>query len=327
MRIPAFAGLPGAARLEGSYDVPRLTADLTTLRHESWSRQRSYGADGVMSVARVDWRVLPLRSIGGSAERTDPGGPGLADFEFTEWLDQAPYVAEVLAGIPAQLRAVRMMALGPGARSLVHVDNKCGMAWGTVRMHIPIVTYPQAQLFIEGTLHQWQPGTFWFGDFSRPHRVSNMGTETRVHLVIDALPSMELLELFPAEFRQPSVLRQILFDRGPVALSASELDQCLIQFAIPESFTDWEETDGHFLVDPTQLPAAVEVHDGHPLLTVNGEPRFGLVHLGHLEFRLAGWTQERTVQIVRSAGDPAVILRTRKGSLVQELKVPVSRRP
>ncbi|MFC1431870.1 aspartyl/asparaginyl beta-hydroxylase domain-containing protein [Streptacidiphilus sp. N1-3] len=323
MVIPAFAGLPGAARLDRSFDVDRLVADLARLRHETWSRQRSYGTDGITTVAEVDWRILPLRSIDGSIERTDPGGPGLGDFQDSSWLDDAPYLAEILAGLPAQLRAVRLMALGPGAKSWVHFDNKYGLAWGTVRMHIPIVTYPEAKLFIEGELHQWQPGSFWFGDFTRMHQVENTGTETRVHLVIDALPSRELLELFPAEFRTPEVLEQILIGRPTQTLDQADAARLPVRFQVPESFTDWEEADGEFLTPQKQLAAAVELRDGSPVLLLDGEPAFALVHLGEQEFRLAGWTEERTVQLPSAEGAQQVRLRTRRGSAVRELAVPV----
>jgi len=321
MVIPEFSRLPGAARLGRTFEVDRLVADLTRLRHESWSRQRSYSSDGVTTVAEVDWRILPLRSIAGSVERTDPGGPGLAEYQDTSWLDDAPYIAEILAGIPAQLRSVRLMALGPGAKSWVHFDTKYGLAWGTARMHIPIVTQPEATLFIEGELHQWQPGTFWFGDFTRMHQVENTGTESRVHLVIDALPSRELLDLFPAEFSRPEVLGQILFGRETVAPDRAELSRLPWKFQVPESFTDWEEPDGEFLNPQKQIAAAVALHQGAPVLLLDGEPAFGLVQVGEREFRLAGWTEERTLQLPQPDGDPLVTLRTRRGGRVRKLEV------
>ncbi|MDH6135821.1 hypothetical protein P3T37_005238 [Kitasatospora sp. MAA4] len=324
MVVPAFSNLPGAARLKGDFDVARLEADLQTLRHESWSRQRSYSSDGVTTVAEVDWRILPLRNAGGNAERTDPGGPGLVDFEFTHWVAEAPYLREILESIPAQLRTVRLMALGPGASSWVHYDNKYGMAWGIVRMHIPITTYPDAKLFIEGELHQWQPGSFWFGDFTRMHQVENTGSETRVHLVIDAFPSRELLEWFPAEFREPKVLDEILFGRAVQPLTEAELAGYQVEFDLPESFADWEEEDGAFLKHQRRLTASVAPVDGQLLLSLDGEPTFVLVHHGDGEFRFAGWTDERTVQLP-PAGAEQVVLRTRRGSQVRELTVKARR--
>ncbi|MFF0451184.1 hypothetical protein ACFYT4_33205 [Streptomyces sp. NPDC004609] len=52
--------------------------------------------------------------------------------------------------IPAPLNAVRLMALGPGAVSKAHCDPKYRLDRGLVRLHIPIVTDPQAVLVLDG---------------------------------------------------------------------------------------------------------------------------------------------------------------------------------
>lgn len=314
-------GLPEAARLAIDFDVERLVADVAELRRKAWSLQRTYGADGLLDEAPIDWRVLPLRSPGGDLDRTDPGGPALVDFEPTAWLDQAPYLAEVLDTIPAELRAARLMALGPGAASADHFDNKYGVAWGTARVHVPILTHPEARMYIAGKLQQWQPGTFWFGDFSQVHRVENTGTETRVHLVIDTLPTKELFELFPAEVRDQVDPTEILFSRGRQPLTAEAVQSSLVHFDLPASFANWEEEEGEFLRPQKQLAASVERDGEHLVLALDGRPEFRLVHVGGQEFRFAGWTEERTIQVVPGGESPRVILRSRKGSQVQQLEL------
>ncbi|MER7845948.1 aspartyl/asparaginyl beta-hydroxylase domain-containing protein [Kitasatospora sp. NPDC096077] len=317
-------GLPAAARLALDFDVERLVADVAELRRQAWKLQATYGADGVIGEAPIDWRVLPLRSPGGALDRTDPGGPALEDFEPTEWLAKAPYLAEVLDTIPAELRSARLMALGPGARSADHFDNKYGVAWGTARVHVPILTHAEARMYIADELQQWQPGTFWFGDFSRVHRVENTGTETRVHLVIDTLPSKELFELFPAEVRDQVDGAEIVFSRGRQPLTAEAAAASLVAFDLPESFANWEETEGEFLQPQKQLAAVIERDGEHLVLSLDGRPEFRLVHVGDQEFRFAGWTEERTVQVL--PGDaPRVVLRTRVGSRVQQLELAARR--
>ncbi|WP_431677797.1 aspartyl/asparaginyl beta-hydroxylase domain-containing protein [Kitasatospora sp. KL5] len=325
MVIPAFSRLPRSARLDGDFDVVRLGADLDALRHVHWRRRRRYAAQAVTALPE-DWRTLPLRSIGGDPDRTDAGGPAQDDFADTPWLDETPYLAEVLDGLPAAKRAVRLMALAPGVFGTPHCDAKNGLAWGTVRLYLPVTALPGAGLVIEGEPQHWPPGTLWFGDVSRTHRLCNPGAAgTQVHLVVDLLPSRALLELFPPAFRAPEVLDEIVFARPPAPLDDAARAAAGLRFDVPESFTDREEEDGDFLRHQRRLPATVLSRGEHLFLAVPGEPELGLVHLGGGEFRFAGWTEERTLRLPRPGDDPSVVLRTRCGSTVRELAVPARR--
>lgn len=312
--------VPPAAKLALEFDPERLLADLTRLSEHRWNKQRSYAEDGTVTEAEVDWRCLPLRSVGGNPERTDPGGPGLEEFHDTERLAKAPYLAEVLGRIPAELRAARLLALGPGAESWVHNDTKYGPAWGTARLHAPIITTPGAKLFMEGTLHRWQPGSLWFGDFSRMHKVENTDNVRRVHLVVDTLVSAELMELFPADYLELLDDDEVLINRRPIALTSAELDHHRVRFPLPASFTSWEEVDGEFLRPQQQLDATIDVYDSRLVLGAGDKQLFTLIHIGG-EFRFAGWTDERTVQISRTGDTATVTLRSKCGTTVRELVI------
>ncbi|OLR93891.1 hypothetical protein BJP25_14975 [Actinokineospora bangkokensis] len=318
----ATTTVPPAAKLKREYDAARLQDDLRTLSEHVWSLQRSYADDGTVTEAEIDWRCLSLRSAGANLERTDPGGPGLLEHEDTVWREKAPYFSALLADIPAELRAVRLLSLGPGAKSWLHNDTKYGPAWGNARLHVPVTTCPGAKLFMEGTLHQWQPGEFWFGDFSRMHQVENTDTVPRVHMVIDALVSEELLELFPDEYLADLDRDDVLVNKRRVPLSAEGLAAHSVAFDIPVSFPSWEEEDGQFLQPQEQAPATASVVDGALVLTVAGKPTAKLIHTGGGEFRFAGWTDERTITIDPAGDSPTVTLRTRVGTAVRELTVP-----
>jgi len=199
---PGVARLLEAVRLTGEVDAERLRTELTTVTGHRWSPQRIRRPDGgIGPAAEVDWRVLPVRSPGGDPDRTDPGGPGPVDYQSTMWLDQLPYLREILDSIPAPLNAVRLMALGPGAVSHAHSDPKYSLERGFVRLHLPIVTHPDAILILDGVEHCWEPGGLWFGDFSRVHQVRNAGPVIRIHAVIDALLTEPLAMLFPSHWR------------------------------------------------------------------------------------------------------------------------------
>ncbi|MFG2484871.1 aspartyl/asparaginyl beta-hydroxylase domain-containing protein [Streptomyces virginiae] len=96
------------------------------------------------------------------------------------------------------LNAARLMARGPGAVGERHRDPRYSLARGCVHLHIPLTTDPDAVLYLDGTERTWQPGEFWYGDFSREHAVRKFGTTTRVHAVIDVLFTIELGALFPS---------------------------------------------------------------------------------------------------------------------------------
>ncbi|MFG1776446.1 aspartyl/asparaginyl beta-hydroxylase domain-containing protein [Micromonospora sp. NPDC049048] len=310
---------PAASRLGLNFDVDSLRADLSRLTDHQWKHQRRYGGTG--EAATVDWRVLSLRSVGGDRERTDPGGPGLHEFAGTAWLESAPYLKQVLESIPAQLRSARLMALGPGVDSGEHSDYKYGPPWGTARLHVPITTTPGATLHLEGTAHRWQPGTLWFGDFSRSHRVQNEDDVPRVHLVIDTLVSRQLLELFPEQERE-LFLDAALVNRWPVELSDAALSAYRLRCAVPASFLDWTEEDGDFQRpgDPRR-DVTLDVRDGRLVLAVDDAPTIALVPLGNDEFRFTGWTDERTIRVERIDGQACLALRTRTGPAVRELRV------
>ena len=312
--VPGQADLPACVPLDRCYEVAALEADLRRLRGGSWRRNRSVGSDGVAADEdELDWRILPLRSPGGDPGRTDAGGPGLAGFASTPWLAEAPAFAEVLAGIPAPLHAVRLMALGPGAEVYEHRDGNLGIPWGTVRLHVPVWTSPEAVTAFEGREYRWEAGQLWYGDFDRPHYVANRGSRDRVHLVIDCLVSAPLLALFPPSFTGALAWSEVLLSRDPVPLNPFELPQYHCRFGVPAAFLDWSQ-DG---CADTDAAASVSSDGGQLVLSVAGEPRFGLEHVGSGEFRPVGWSDERTLRLPRG-GDGEVTFTVRRGSSVTQ---------
>ncbi|PRY45238.1 aspartyl/asparaginyl beta-hydroxylase domain-containing protein [Umezawaea tangerina] len=311
---------PSAVPLLPEFDVAKLLEDLKVLDRHQWSLQTTFETTGPAEEADFDWRALPLRSPTGSELRTDPGGAGLVDFADTKWVAEAPYLAEILASIPAPLRCVRLLALGPGARSELHFDTKIGFPWANLRLHVPLVTNAGATLLMDGDLHVWQPGSFWFGDFCRMHQVENTGTRKRVHMVIDTTVTPELLSLFPQEFLDSLDADDVLFNRPAVPVEG-DLERFGCEFDIPLSFPDFEEAEGEFTKPQQHVPASIATDGDRLVLSVDGKPTFGLVHVGDGEFRFTGWTDERTVQVLLDGDRPTVVLRTRQGTREQRLDV------
>ncbi len=319
---PAGGVLPAATPLNRRYDADRLATEIRALRARPWRSQRSIGQDGVIRESTVDWKILPLRSPGGDPARTDAGGAGPVEHADTPHLARAPYVGEILRGFPTQLLGVRLMALGPGVRVREHRDGKFAMPWGLVRLHVPVITNPEAYVVIGGERFHWDVGRLWFGDFDRPHYVSNSGSETRVHLVLDCLVTRALLGFFPDHVGDRLAERDVVLAREPIPLSDAELRALRCRFAMPASFAEWSEEEPVAGPDET-VPAELTVDDRHGLvLNVSGVPAFGLVHVGSGEFRLAGWSEERTLQPDVDAAEPSVRFRVRKGGEVSESVAP-----
>lgn len=304
-----------AVRLTGTFDADRVLMELDEILGLDWARQKTRHRDGSVTETELNWRVLPLRSPGGAADRTDPGGPGAHDFAATSWLDRLPYLAEILDGIPAPLHAVRLMALGPGVTSNEHCDSKYSVRRGFVRLHIPLVTNPAAQLVLDGVEHCWQPGEFWFGEFCRPHLVRNEGTETRIHTVIDALLTSDLVELFPPQWRRALRGDDVLMNRSSPNPPPHVVPDARVQ--LPPGFLDF----GTDSVDLSGSPVWTHrVQDGDTVKICTGDRTFALVHIDGGEFRFAGWTELRTIRFTH---DGSAVLRVRDGSSTLTVRVPV----
>lgn len=307
-----------AAQLRPVFDSGRLAAELAAVTAHTWNVQRTHTHGGqVGRPAAIDWRVLPLRSLGGDPERTDPGGPGPQPFKATRWLDQLPHLAQILDTVPAPLNAVRLMALGPGAVSKAHCDPKYRLDRGIVRLHIPIVTTDDAVLVLDGVEHCWQPGTCWYGDFSREHLVRNTSqTMTRVHVVIDALLTADLAAWFPDSWQDLLNHGEVLLNHTVPAETPAWPAGLPYEALLPSRFADF---DAAAPLDGSLIPARID-HRGDVLaLTIAGRD-FALVPVDDTgEFRFSGWSEQRTLQPNRD-GD-GLTLRVRRGRALADRHV------
>jgi hypothetical protein len=311
------------ARLQRRFDPRQLWSETAKLRDHAWLPERPFDHAGPGMPITAGWDALPLRSQGGDVRRTDPGGPGLDDFADTPLLAELPYLALVLRSLPCELRSARLLSLAPGAQVAEHVDAHHGLEHGQVRLHVPISTNPDALLLIEERPYHWEPGQLWYGDFGRRHAIRNDGETERIHLVIDCLMNPHLLNLFPKPFRASLSPGSVLHNRVPRVLDPDELSSYRCQFDIPSIVirSMAAEPDG---VGSTA--ARIDAHDDGLRLFMNSRPVFELRHLGDDDFRFAGWTEERTVRILRGPDGPeAVIFRMRTGNRARDLRCPAHR--
>jgi hypothetical protein len=175
--------LPDRLRLPFAFDPERLAGDLQRLSTIGWIehfvRQNYEG----------DWSVIPLR---GKAGATHPvmmiyPDPACREFEDTPMLAACPYYREVLATFKAPLRAVRLMRLTAGSVIKEHADHDLSFEDGSVRFHIPVVTNPDVEFYLNRERVVLEAGSCWYLRLADPHSVVNGGGTDRVHMVIDAV--------------------------------------------------------------------------------------------------------------------------------------------
>ena len=106
-------------------------------------------------------------------------------YEDTELLERCRAVREMLRVFQCALGSVRFLRLAPGARIREHRDHDLTPEAGLARMHVPIITNPQVEFFLDADRVDMQPGECWYLNFSLPHWIENNGDTDRIHLVID----------------------------------------------------------------------------------------------------------------------------------------------
>ena len=175
--------LPDRLPLSLHFDPALLVRDLQRLEEHSWIDHF------VKENYTGQWDVLPLR---GTAGATHPvmmiySDPACREFADTPFLEQAPYLREVLGAFRCPLLSVRLMRLTPGSEIKEHRDYDLSAELGQVRLHVPITTNPGVEFLLNGTRVVMAPGSCWYLRLADRHAVSNRGSTDRVHLVIDAL--------------------------------------------------------------------------------------------------------------------------------------------
>jgi Aspartyl/Asparaginyl beta-hydroxylase len=94
-------------------------------------------------------------------------GPGGVETESlhgemlaTRWLAKMPYVRQILAGLGVVWSHSRLMRLAPGAEVPDHAD--INHHWHTrVRLHIPMVTWPEVRFHCSGEAVHMAAGEAW----------------------------------------------------------------------------------------------------------------------------------------------------------------------
>lgn len=132
-----------------------------------------------------DWSGTALRSPDGQVRNTSPGKPGARNVWYdTPLLARCPNLAAVVDAFECGKASVRLLRLGPGTEVKEHRDDPL-RDHKIIRIHVPVLTNPDAELRSEGRRVPMLPGETWYVDFGLPHSVANHGSTPRVHLILD----------------------------------------------------------------------------------------------------------------------------------------------
>lgn len=199
------------------FDPAGLQADNALIGQQEWVTHFNTG------YFQGDWSGVALHAARDAANALRPM-PGAQDYEETALMDRCPHLRAVIETFQTRLRSVRVLKLSAGSVIREHRDDGLGWEEGEVRLHVPIVTNPQVEFYIEDRRIVMNEGECWYLDLGRPHRVQNRGTTDRLHLVIDCELNDWLRSLImsgqPVEGRENSfgAFRQLV--QGDAALQA-----------------------------------------------------------------------------------------------------------
>ncbi|MET8450476.1 hypothetical protein [Streptomyces sp. NPDC005209] len=315
---PGQGHYPNCVQLPWHVDVERMLLELGAFADRTG---RSFSAASGR-------RVLPLRSVGGDPYRSDSGGPGMSGYSDTPWLRHLPYFQEILDRLPGPVRAARLWAASPGGKEVPLRSAKLGPPWGLCRLHLPVVAKPRSYTLFPGERHYWAPGGLWFVAAWRDYLLVNRSESELVHLIVDLCHTARTSELFPEAVRDLTVPPQALLYRRMDPTPQLAAVRC--SFLLPDSFMNWEQPAYLFhaaLNRPNRVrrsalvPAEIKETAGRPVLHLGDRPVAVLEHLGDHEFRLRGWSDERTLQVTGRPEAPA-LLRLRQGSLTYRIELP-----
>jgi hypothetical protein len=180
-------------RLPLRFDAELLKADLASMPPADWRTHfNAQYHDG-------GWTGIALRSVDGRPESLYPGPVENATYSDTPVLTDLPNIRDALGRFHCPLEAVRLLRLMAGGRIHEHRDYGLGVEHGVVRVHIPLIAAPDVEFYVDGERVFMQEGECWYLDLSLPHRVHNLGSTDRIHLVLDCAVEGWLLSLFPTE--------------------------------------------------------------------------------------------------------------------------------
>jgi len=291
-----------AVQLIPTYDVERLQADLARLAgfarlHEPYQEPGHVG--------------FCLIGPGGVAAASS-SHTGFEPPRPTAALEVAPYLREVLDGLPCPKSNARIMYMERHTKLELHTDLPCNFQTGILRLHVPIITNPQIVMGIADRQYYWAAGELWWGNFSLPHYVENNSPIDRAHLIVDAFITEELLALFPPEFAARRRAEGVLFYEPPVHLRPEQLAAFTCELDLPAGSLPRTYDDGRIYDHAGR--AQIEVAGDVLVLTVDNRRALQLVPVSEAAASTLGEGPCWKIEIAPAAGAERHVTIVRRGA-------------
>lgn len=118
----------------------------------------------------------------------------------TPLLARLPVMKRLLEGFGFEIMAARLLKLQPGTYLHEHRDYVYLEQVPRYRLHVPIVTNPEAHIVIPGSVVHLSRGYLWkLNPKEAVHSACNFGSEPRIHLMLDCYVNDELAKLAAEE--------------------------------------------------------------------------------------------------------------------------------
>jgi hypothetical protein len=114
-------------------------------------------------------------------EKQDYAPPVLAEAAYT-------CARKIEAYYSGKIVRLVLAELAPRGVIVVHRDHGAGLVL-VHRCHLPVVTNPDVQFFIDMIPHRLEAGVAYEFDNTRRHSVENNSDERRIHLLCDVMPA------------------------------------------------------------------------------------------------------------------------------------------
>ncbi len=175
-------------RLPLLFDAQRMADEVVAMPADAWqAHPLSYAGNS----------AVPLISVNGEANDFFAGPMG-----ESRWLQQSPYLRQVLAQFQVVFGRSRLMGLAGGQQVPRHSD--INYHWfQRVRIHVPIITFPEVSFHCHDQVVHMGAGEAWLFDNWKLHHVINPTTELRVHLVADTLGSAAFWHMTAQALAEP----------------------------------------------------------------------------------------------------------------------------
>jgi Aspartyl/Asparaginyl beta-hydroxylase len=178
-------------KLPLAFDAELLKADLRQITAGDWKAHFNKG------YYEGEWKGLALRSTTGKSTQLHRPPDDTGTAVDTAIMALCSYFREVLDAFKCPIMSARLLSLSPGSKILEHVDYFLGLEDGLLRIHVPIVTDPRVEFFVDNQRLVLLEGETWYIDFGLPHRVNNRSDKDRVHLIIDCAANDWLQSMIP----------------------------------------------------------------------------------------------------------------------------------